>query len=256
MNLYALHDWDTELKKSGAFSVTEEQAAILNTQGYGIFFAPNDFSGARKTENIIKINCWMADMDQGAKPEQMVKIDKLVMKPSKIIESKRGYHIYWVAANATAENFRKIQEGIIHRVGSDPAIKDPARLMRSPGYFHMKNKDEPFFIKTVFQSEDKYSEKEMLYAFEYKKSVSKSNYVFDRNHDKSEMLNPENWNRIFSLNTLTNGNRNNSFTRITLWLRDSGFPPETVRNTISEMNRRLINPLEENEIGMILKGKI
>ena len=257
LNLYALHDWDTELKtKFGAFPILEPDAAARNNEGYGIYFTPNDFAGARKKENITQINSWIADIDAGTKPEQMTRIDKLIMRPSMIIESKRGYHLYWQAADATLENYRIVQEGIIEKTGADAAVKDPARLMRTPGYWHKKDKDNPFLIKTIFRSDDKYTEKEMLYAFERKKLVHKTNYNFDRNADKSKMLDPANWNRIFFLDKLTNGNRNNEFCRIVLWLRDSGFPAETIRETIFEMNRRITNPLEENEIESLLKGKI
>ncbi len=257
MNLYALHDWDTDLKtKFGAFPVLETEAAARNSGGYGIYFTPNDFTGARKKENIVKINYWMADIDAGTKMEQMGRIDKLILRPSMIIESKRGYHLYWQAVEATLEHYRTVQEGIIEKTGADAAVKDPARLMRAPGYWHKKDKDNPFLIKIVFQSDDQYTEKEMLYAFEHKKPIHKMNYNFDRNADKSEMLDPANWNRIFFLNRLVNGNRNNEFCRITLWLIDVGFPAGTVRETIFEMNRRITNPLEEHEIESLLKGKI
>ncbi|MEK7140289.1 MAG: hypothetical protein AAB815_00735, partial [Patescibacteria group bacterium] len=208
-----------------------------------------------KKENITRINYWMADIDAGTKPEQMARIDKLILKPSRVIESKRGYHLYWAAVDATLENYRTIQEGIIQKTGADTAVKDPARLMRAPGYYHMKNKDDPFLVRIAFQSADTYTEKEMLYAFGYKKSIHKTNYNFDRNADKSEMLDPVNWNRIFKLDRLTNGNRNNELCRITLWLRDSGFPSATIKETIFEMNRRIATPLPEHEIESLLKGK-
>lgn len=253
MNLYALHDWDPELKaKFGAFPVPEPEAESRNREGYGIYFTPNDFAGTRKKENITRINYWMADIDAGTKPEQMARIDKLILRPSKIIESKRGYHLYWAAGGATLENYRTIQEGIIEKIGADAAVKDPARLMRAPGFYHMKNKDDPFLVRIVFQSGDKYTEKEMLYAFPKKKLV-RMNYVFDRNLDKSEMLDPANWNRIFHLDRLTNGNRNNELFRISMWLHDTGFSASTIRKTVFEMNNRLANSLPENEVETILR---
>lgn len=257
MTLYALHDWDPDLKTQfGAFPVPESRAGNFNDRGYGIYFTPNDFTGARKKENVTRINYWIADMDTGTKPEQMARIDKIILKPSKIIESKRGYHLYWAAVDGTIENYRRIQEGIIEKTGADAAVKDPARLMRAPGYYHRKNKDDPFLVRVAFQSGDKYAEKEMLYVFGQKKPVVHKKYVFDQAAGKSEMLDPANWNRIFRFDRLTNGNRNNEFCRITLWLRDTGFPPATITETIREMNRRITTPLPDHEIESILRGKI
>ena len=127
--------------------------------------------------------------------------------------------------------------------------------MRAPGYYHLKNKDDPFLVRVAFHSDDKYAEKEMLYIFGQKKPIIHKKYVFDQAINKSEMLDPANWNRIFHLDRLTNGNRNNEFTRISLWLRDTGFPAAAVRETILEMNHRIAAPLPEHEIESILKGK-
>lgn len=257
MILYALHDWDTSLKqKFGAFPIAKDKAESLNLEGYGIHFTPNDFNGSRKKENITKINWWFADLDAGTKEEQMTKIDKLLMKPSMIVESKRGYHLYWKSVDASVDNFRKIMEGISKKIGSDEAIKDPARMMRAPGYFHMKDKDNPFKVRIVFQGQDTFTEKEMIYAFGYKKPVKKHVYEFNRTKNKSEMLDPANWNKIFFLDRLTDGNRNNEFARIVLWLKDTGFDGLTIKETVSEMNRRIISPLNDGELYSIMKGKI
>jgi hypothetical protein len=255
MTIYALHDWDIALKtKFGSFAIDENKAVDLNKQGYGIHFTPNDFSGDRKKDNITKINYWFADIDEGLKTEQMDKIDKLLLKPSIVVESKRGYHLYWCAVDASIENFRLIQEGIINKIGSDPGLKDPARLMRLPGFYHVKDKDAPFLVKKVFSSEDKYTEKEMMYAFEYNKPISKPTNIEE--FKKEGLLDPENWNKLFRLDQIVNGNRNNEFTRIVLWLRDAGINPSEIRSAVFEMNRRISKPLEEQELNNIMRGKI
>ena len=102
-------------------------------------------------------------------------------------------------------------------------------------------------------TDNEYSEKEMGYYFSY--PVKKKKYVYDKTKDKEGMLNPENWDRIFSLNRITNGNRNNEFCRIILWLKDEEFSKDEIENVIWEMNSR-INPLPESEIRALLRGKL
>lgn len=251
IQLYAMSD-----SGDGAMiPVTPQRAAVMNRAGYGIFFTPNTIQGRRIADNVIKINYWFADMDDKTKPEQMQKIDKLLYKPSRVVESKRGYHLYWQAQDATMENYRKIMCGIIEKLGSDAAVKGANRTMRMPGFYHMKDPKDPFMVRIIFKSDATFTEKEMLYGFRLKeKRVVLTAYQQPK--DKNEMLNPDNWDRIFKLNNICDGCRNGEFTRIIFWLRDSGFGADVVRGVVHEMNRRIIEPLPESEIDLILKGKI
>lgn len=257
MILYALHDSNAELKdKFGAFVISKEKAVEYNTQGYGIFFTPNVFNGARKTENLVEIKYWFADMDKNTKPEQMVKINKLLLKPSIIVESKRGYHLYWACTDATVGSFTLIMEGISKKLEADEVVKGCNRMMRMTGYYHMKDMQNPYMVNIIEKNDEKYTEKEMLYAFSFKKPVKKFTHSFNVVDNKDEMLDPDNWNKIFWLDQIKNGCRNAEFTRITFWLKDQGFDSSTIRSTIHEMNRRIYEPLEEKEIEYILRSKI
>jgi hypothetical protein len=254
IQLYAMRD---NKKEDCMTPVTPERAAALNRVGYGIFFTPNAITGRRIEENVTEIKYWFADMDDKTKPEQMQKIDKLLYKPSRIVESKRGYHLYWRAVDATKENFRKIMLGIIEKLGSDKAVQGANRTMRMPGFYHMKDPKEPFLVRVIFKSNDVFTEKEMLYGFRQKdKKVQFTSYQKPPEQSRDEMLKPENWDRIFNLSRIGNGCRNNEFTRIVLWLRDIGFDAPTVRWSIHEMNKRISEPLPETEINLILKGKV
>ncbi|NCD17779.1 MAG: hypothetical protein EOL91_10825 [Actinobacteria bacterium] len=252
VQLYRMKDSE---KSDGMIPITYNQAFHFNRIGYGIFFTPNKIEGRRIADNVKRINYWFADMDEKTKPEQMNIIDKLLYKPSRIVESKRGYHLYWRSQDGTLDNFNKIMIGIIEKLGSDKSVKGANRTMRMPGFYHMKDRKNPFMVKIIFDSKVIFTEKEMLYGFRQKnKKVVLTAY--EQPKDKNEMLNPDNWNRIFNLNNICDGCRNAEFTRITFWLRDSQFSADTIRNTVHEMNRRIIEPLPESEINLILKGKI
>lgn len=251
--MYAIHDSDIELKKQGAFEVSRQQALELNKKGYGIFYTPNDFNGARKAANLVKINYWFVDIDEGEKSDMLSKINNLPIKPTMIIESKKGYHCYWKANDATEEKFRDIQTGLISRLNGDKACKDLARLLRCPDFYHMKDINNPFLIKIVYQDDRSYNESRMLLAYELPKPKYKK---LEYKGDKADFLVEGNWDKIFKLNTISEGGRNNGFTRICFWLRDEGFSRDIVLNTLLRMNSKISNPLDEHEIRLIVRGKL
>jgi len=262
--IYAIHDNDNNLKARGAFPITEEEAYKYNLGQYGIFWTPNDFKGARKKENLVKINYWLADIDTDDKNTAYRKIISLIHKPTKIVETKRGFHCYWQAIDATIENYEQIEKGIIERLDADKGCKDVTRLLRYPEYNHWKDKENPYFVFEVYdfghKPEYQYTEKQMLAAF----SVMENKYEYrpynipkrEYDRDKANLLDPNNWNRIFKLNTITVGNRNNELARIALWLKDEGFDPMTIRDVIFGINDRLSERLQEKEVESILRGKV
>lgn len=250
-NYYVLNDGED--KSGGAIPVPKEKLKEYNKRGYGIFWSPNKFKdGKRKAECLEKINFWIADIDDGSKEEQMERIKKLPIEPSTIVETKKGYHCYWRAENATEENYRAIEEGLIKRLNADPHCKDVARILRVPNYYHMKDKAHPFLVQVVYQNYKTYSEDKMLLAYKlpapkYKKLKYEG--------DKQDLLDENNWNRIFKLNTIGEGCRNAEFSRIAFWLRDEKFPEDIVLNTILRMNSKISNPLSASEIRTIVRSK-
>ncbi|WP_373228918.1 DNA-primase RepB domain-containing protein [Cohnella sp.] len=64
-----------------------------------------------------------------------------------IIETKNGYHIYWVIQGGSISKFVPIQKALAQKFGSDPKITNLSRVMRIPGFYHMKNPDRPFLVR-------------------------------------------------------------------------------------------------------------
>ncbi len=131
-----------------AANVKSDDLEDAKNRGYGVFFTPNGYHGKRSSESITQANAFFADFDDGTKEEQRAIIDQLDLKPSVIVESKRGYHLYWLLLEPLKdfELWKRVQESIIRACSSDPAIKDLARLMRLPFSWHVKS-DEPWFVK-------------------------------------------------------------------------------------------------------------
>lgn len=135
-----------------------------NQRGYGVFWTVNSFSGDRLVENLESINSWFFELDHGTKGHQLGMIE-LGLYPSLVIESKNGFHCYFFAKRASIDTWHIIQSRLIDYYKSDPKIKDPLRLLRAPGFYHMKNPNEPYMVKTISHSNIIYPPEVMLYYF-------------------------------------------------------------------------------------------
>lgn len=162
--LFALNDGKD--KSKGTFEVDYSKAVELNKEGYGIFCTLNEFEGRRKRENLKKINYWIVDIDDGEKSDMQKQINNLYLQPSMIVETKRGYHLYWRALDAKLENYEEIEDLLITKMNGDKGVKDPLRLLRCPNFYHMKDKNNPFLIKIVKNNPNLvYTEAQMRVTF-------------------------------------------------------------------------------------------
>ena len=252
--LYARHDYDPSLQVKGMFEVTLEQAQELNKLGYGIHHCVNDLiDGAnRRDENITRINYWTADLDDGTKEDMTNNIAKLVLKPSRVVETKRGFHLYWKALNATTVNYRRVQEGLIKILNGDKSLKSPSRTLRRPDFYHMKDPKNPFMVKVIGGNGKEYTEEKMLFCYGLPvKKIKKIEYK----GDKADMLLQENFEKLYHLSSIGKGGRNNDLAKISLWLRDEGFDEATNLNTLLRINTLISEPLPNHEVRNIMQGK-
>lgn len=121
----------------------------LNTlqQRVGVFVTINetDFSG-RSSRNIVRGRALFVDADSS---EQMAScIGTLAaagVDPTMIVKTGRGGHFYF-CTDVPLHQFRSLQESLIDKLGTDPAIKDLSRVMRLPGTLHLKAA-EPKFVE-------------------------------------------------------------------------------------------------------------
>lgn len=132
-------------------------APKFNEKGFGIFWTVHEFEGDRKIQNIVELNGFAIDIDEGTKEQQLEKIKKGCY-PTLIIESKRGYHIYWLFKEPLKVTFSEelqsryqhtMQNRLIPFYKADNKAKDLARLLRAPNFFHLKDPTDPFLIKVL-----------------------------------------------------------------------------------------------------------
>lgn len=258
MAFYALHDYDKS--KPGMFLIKPEEAKQLNRQGYGIHWCPQVFKDdVRKTENLEKIQYWLADLDNGNKETMLKRIKTCPLKPTHVVETKRGYHVYWRAKDATLENYAKIEKGIAEALCADGSLITPTHTLRFPGFYHQKDPKNPFFVRWVEQNpEIEYSETIMLRVFKprptkvdrFSREISSAIPV-----DLQAAILPENWDRILHANLATPGNRNNQMNKIAYHLKMLGADKSLMLRVLMEINENRNIGLDFREINGIVTHK-
>lgn len=151
----------------GHTSATWRAAIQWNKKQYGIFWTVNEFNGPdRKKENLYRIKSWTADIDTGTKAEQMALIRKYP-KPTLVVETKRGFQVYYDAIDGKPENYELIEtKFVVPSLNADPKARDLSRILRVPHFMHWKDPADPFFVKVVHYEEDvAYTEAEMMRLF-------------------------------------------------------------------------------------------
>ena len=112
----------------------------LNRQGAGIFITVNRTDGrGRKKANITSIRAvWQEDDGEG-KP--------LPVTPHITVGTSPGKrHRYLLTDTDQVEEFEGVQKRQVEDYGSDPNAADRSRVLRLPGFFHMKDRSRPHLV--------------------------------------------------------------------------------------------------------------
>ena len=153
----------------GTLKSQEQRLNVINSHGGGIFFAVNETDGSgRKAENITAVRTFYADIDglprRAEKRAKFHWLLSLPLPPSAVVETRNGLQSYhYAAAGTTPEQFERVQRGLVSAVGGDPQVRDIARILRVPGFYHQKA--EPFMVRLIYDDATLYTADEMLAAF-------------------------------------------------------------------------------------------
>lgn len=140
----------------GHFSELKGTLEDFNNKGAGVFVTINRTDLiARKEENILSTRAYFIDSDNGP-------INSYFLKPNLIVTTKSGEHAYWItSSNDDPILFRPMQKRLISVFNTDRKICDPSRVMRLPGFYHLKDLNQPFLIKIKDVSDTKYGHEEI-----------------------------------------------------------------------------------------------
>lgn len=136
------------------FDLTREQILTRlqdhNSNGLGIFFCVNEIDRnldpqrTRTSKMLKNIRAVWADMDTYVDEPKM----DWPIKPSIIVNTSPGkYHYYWLTNTTEVEEWKQVMNGIANTYGSDANARDLVRVLRLPGFNHLKS--EPFMSTVV-----------------------------------------------------------------------------------------------------------
>lgn len=177
-------------QRHGSLRHMIEELRLLNERGHGIYFTVNvtneawrnwragkvGSNYARKKSDIDTIRAYYCDidgLDEGGKDAMGAQLLAHKLAPSSIVETKNGLHCYWYAqldlgvmvGDEEIRTYERVVRGLNAYWGGDPNVKDVARVMRVPGFDHMKDPDNPFEIRVRYESHATYRAADLLKAF-------------------------------------------------------------------------------------------
>lgn len=177
-----------------------------NRKGGDIYFVVN--SGGTKDKEIHTFNAVFLDFDCGKdkngnyknlkevglyKQGIMSRVKEFELEPSYVIETRNGYHVYWLLDNngtkVTVEQWRECMLLLINHFDSDPQVKNPSRLMRVPYTLWMKDKDNPFRVEMITATKKRYDIEEIIDCIIRQSIDSKS---FDKEKDSFQSIHNKN----------------------------------------------------------------
>lgn len=157
----------------------------FNEQGWGVFFAVNDFEASEKEmkkagkstmrniEFLKQINYVFADLDIGKKGDGQTREQKEIKKenleydlfdicpPSVVIETSNGIQPLWKLKHSnTSKEYQKRYVNVINAIiewskkhgAMGDKVKDVTRILRMPNYYHMK--EDPYLVLAKYEDVD------------------------------------------------------------------------------------------------------
>jgi len=215
------------------------QAQRLNTEGYGIYFAPclrsekkgNAASAALLPALWIDIDC---DGNEQQSAKSLAKLKAFDPPPSGIIASGSGWHGYWLLEHPyklETEGHKarasSLLEGLFKALDGDNAyVKSVASVMRLPGTINTKPERDNASVQVIdFYPERRYA----LKAFDWLilepqlhgGNSSAVAVIGNGNHDAIVML-PKRTETYLTFGA-ANGNRNQELFAAACQIRDAGY---------------------------------
>ena len=121
---------DQSLARCWHGSIDIQRLTEAQLAGCGVFVAVNETDGLRRlASSIVRIRSCFCDVDG-------LPITP-VLPPSFWTITARGPNPFWLATGPVNE-FSYVQARLARYYGTDKAVKDPSRVMRVPGTWHLK----------------------------------------------------------------------------------------------------------------------
>lgn len=122
--------------KDGLAKLTE-----LNQEGRGVYFVVNP--GGEHDSTISEARSVFWECDDKSKAEQIEQARTSGLSLGAMIETNKSVHCYSPLSSAVTDldEWKQLQERVIQRMDGDEAIRNSSRLMRLPGFDHVRVED-------------------------------------------------------------------------------------------------------------------
>ncbi|MDF5723001.1 MAG: DUF3987 domain-containing protein [Rhizonema sp. PD37] len=130
-------------------------------QGYGIYFVIN--GGGHKDENVQLCRAFFIEHDDLEIELQRDLWQTISLpKPTFQIQTRKSVHSYWVLEKPIpVKEWKQLQTDLLTYTNADRAIKNPSRVMRLAGAWHIKPGEKPLMCDIISQSGLKYTYEEL-----------------------------------------------------------------------------------------------
>ncbi len=156
-----------ESKRKTVVDTFEKQFGFLqyrNQDACSVCVTINDIGNnkRRRHEDVVRVRKHFVEIDGPATFGAIWKrCEEIGLLPSWINESSPGhYHVYWDVADDVAgdlSGFKPRQKRLVEKfkdLGAGDESTDLSRVLRLPGFWHMKNPTEPFQVRIVYRPLD------------------------------------------------------------------------------------------------------
>lgn len=145
----------------GEFS--SEQIKKYNKQGYNIYYLPNYpsiYSGGTVDGSQIDTFKYVFidfDLKSGTYESKDEFLEVIAaqeqLKPTKIIDTGNGIHVYWKVSDLDARSYLRLTRRLMRLFGTDEAVGQIYQLMRVPGTINTKRKDNLVNSELLYEDE-------------------------------------------------------------------------------------------------------
>lgn len=138
----------------------------LQSQGRGVYVVVNGSNGGHLDSDITQTAAIFCEWDDLELSEQLLKWESVgFFEPTyTVFSGDKSAQPYWVFDEPLTdiEQWRELQSLLIEVMGADPSNKNPSRVFRLAGGWHIKPGREPRQTEIVQESGKRYNAKEML----------------------------------------------------------------------------------------------
>ncbi|MDB5380903.1 MAG: hypothetical protein JWO26_535 [Rhodospirillales bacterium] len=128
----------------------------------GVFAVISQTNGEGQTDaNVTDIRMVFSDEDSAQSVEAVNDFERrsgltrtIVVQSGGVHDGVPKTHSYWRLSGCPVDQFRTVQHLLCSRIGGDRAVVNPSRVMRLPGYWHLKG--EPRMTRIVAASDASY----------------------------------------------------------------------------------------------------